>query len=402
MKFVLNTALKNLRHKPLRACILGLIVLFLTLTLFIGGFVINSLQSGLSGYQERLGADIIVTPSSAQGHGTVDNVLLQGITGNYYLPAKSLDKLAEIEGIETMSSQFYLTSAKASCCSVRVQIIGFDPETDFSIQPWIAESVSQSIEDGDILIGSEVSMPADGKIKFYGKNYHVAAQLAKTGTGLDNAVYANMNTIVQMAQDASVGEEREAFRNIDIKKTASAILIKVKSGYDIQSVADDINIYIPKVKATPSQSMIATISDVLQGISLIIGLLTGGIWLLSVVIMIAVFVMLSHERKKEFAVMRVIGATRSMMLKIMGSEAGIVSIIGSLIGVLLSYILAFPVSEMIRSNLSMPVTMPDVGTLLWITAGAVLIPAAAGVITALISAVRITKSETGLLLREDA
>ena len=66
----------------------------------MGGYLIISLQNGLEGYRARLGADIVVVPSSSQRHGTVDNVLLQGITGNYYIPQDSLKKLESIKGIE--------------------------------------------------------------------------------------------------------------------------------------------------------------------------------------------------------------------------------------------------------------------------------------------------------------
>ena len=116
MSFIIKTSLKNIRRKPRRFVLLGMILLVMSVTLFGGAFVTVSLQNGLSAYQQRLGADIIVTPSSAQGHGTVDGILLQGISGNYYMSPSELEKLRSIEGIEAMSAQFYLTSAKASCC----------------------------------------------------------------------------------------------------------------------------------------------------------------------------------------------------------------------------------------------------------------------------------------------
>ena len=93
MKFSIGIAIKNIIRRPVRTALMCIIVFILSFSALLRGYLIISLQNGLGGYRARLGADIIVVPSAAQGHGTVDNVLLQGITGNYYLPGSSLEKL---------------------------------------------------------------------------------------------------------------------------------------------------------------------------------------------------------------------------------------------------------------------------------------------------------------------
>ena len=49
------------------------------------------------------------------------------------------DKLTGINGIEKLSAQYFLVSANAECCTVQVQIIGFDEESDFTVKPWLKE-----------------------------------------------------------------------------------------------------------------------------------------------------------------------------------------------------------------------------------------------------------------------
>ena len=68
-----------------RAAALALLVLFLSFTVFAGAVCVISLQRGLSSYQNRLGADIVVIPNSAKGHGTVDDILLQGMADRFHL-----------------------------------------------------------------------------------------------------------------------------------------------------------------------------------------------------------------------------------------------------------------------------------------------------------------------------
>lgn len=402
MRFSSGIALKNIRRRPVRSVLMCLIVMFLSFTLFLGGYLIISLQNGLDGYRARLGADIVVVPSSSQGHGTVDNVLLQGITGNYYIPKDSLKKLDGIDGIEKKTEQFYLTSAKASCCSARVQIIGFDPETDFTVLPWINSSIGTEVSDGDIIIGSDIAYPADGSLRFYGESYRVAGQLERTGTGLDNAVFTNRNTIKNMARCAADTLEREALKGIDPENAVSCVLIKVKEGVDASAVADDINIHVSKVRATPSASMIGSVAQGFRNVSAFIGIVTAGIWMIAFVIIIAVFALMMNERKKEFAVLRVAGASGKMIVSAVSAEAAFLSLAGSLAGLAVSLIMTAPLSESIRAHFSLPFMQPDVSLLIVLSVGAVIMPLATGVLTAVLSAVRITKNETGLLLREDA
>ncbi len=402
MSFVIRTALKNIKGKPFRSAVMIFLVMLLSFALFSGAFIILSLQNGLSAYKARLGADIIVVPSSASGHGTVDDILLQGITGNYYMNKKQLEKLDTIEGIEVSSKSFFLTSAKASCCSVRVQIIGFDPDTDFTVMSWIKESFSEKIGDNQLVIGADVTVPADHIIRFYGKNYNVAAVLDRTGTGLDSAVYVNMNTVKQMAEDASRLSAADGLEGIDPSSAASAVHIKVKEGYDINDVTDDINIHVPKVMASSSRSMISSVSEGLSGVSNMTGFLVGAVWVMSLVIIIAVFAMVSNERKKEFAVLRTVGASKRILFGIMCAEAVVESVIGALAGLLAALLAGISLSGLIKASLGLPFVTPDTASYTVICVCSLFLSAAAGIITAFLSAVRITGNETGLLLREDA
>ena len=399
--FAFNTAWKTVKRKPFRAFAMGVLVMLLSLVLFVGAYIVISLQRGLFEYQARLGADIVIVPSSAVGHGTVDDILLQGITGNYYMSGKDVEKVKAVDGIESVTTQFFLTSAKASCCSTRVQIIGFDPETDFSIQPWIKDSYSKTILDGDVIAGANINVPADRNITFYGQEYHVAAQLDETGTGLDSAVYANMNTVKQMAGNAAMLLETSPFREVSIDTAASAVLLRVKDGYDIQSVTDDINIHINKVQASSARSMVSQISEGLGGVSNTIGLMVVIIWILAVVILIVAFALVSNERKKEFAVLRVMGASRKILFHVMGAEAFIVSMGGAIIGLIISAVVMTGLSDSLQNALGLPFFAPKIGTLIALALGALLLSVSAGLLTALYSAHRITKSETGLLLKEN-
>ena len=292
MKFGLWLAGRNIRRRPLRSGTLMLLAAFLAFSVFAGSLVVRSLQNGLKSYEARLGADVVVIPSEAAIKGGLESILLQGVPGYFYMNESVMAKVAAMDGVEAVTPQFFLATAKASCCSMPIQLIGFDPETDFTVRPWIRKSYSGSIGYGDIVIGSHVTMPTDGVLTFYGQDLRVAAQLDETGTALDNAVYTTMETARAIVRDAeALGYQY--LGKISAEQAISAVMVKVQEGYPIESVCGDINIHVRKADATESKSMIAGIAGGLNNVSRLVGGLTAVIWVLARGIHAAAFVLIA-------------------------------------------------------------------------------------------------------------
>lgn len=401
MKFERQLARRNLSRRPVRTAALILLAAFLSFSVFVGSMIVLSLQNGLESYESRLGADIVVVPYEARSHGTLESILLQGIPGYFYMDETYLDQVRAISGVESASPQFYLASASAGCCSVAVQIIGFDPDTDFSIQPWIRESYSRDLGDGDVIVGSGITVPKNRILRFYNQDCRVVASLDQTGTGLDTAVYANMNTI-QALMAGSQAEGFDYFGGADPQRTISSIMVKVKDGCSIESVANDINIHVRHVEATQAKTMVSSIAGGLTNVSRIIGGLTAMIWALAIVILILAFVMISHERTREFAILRVMGASQRMLSGLLRWEAAFISLVGAVLGVAVGALVVFPFSSLIRGKLDLPYLMPGSGVVLGLLVGSVVLAVAAGSLTSAISAYRISRIDTGLILREGA
>lgn len=400
MKFANSLAWKNMKRKPGRTAALILLAAFLAFSVFGGSIVVKSLQNGLDSYESRLGADVIIVPNQARSHGSIESILLQGIPGYFYMEDSVLEKARNTEGVEVATPQFYLASASAGCCSVSVQVIGFDPETDFTIKPWIRESYSGDFGDGDLIVGSNIEIPSTRKLTFYNVECNVAAKLARTGTGLDNAVYANMNTIRQM-MESSVLLGFDYFSDVPAENAISSVMIKVADSYDIDQVTGDLNIHIRRVEATQAKTMISGIAEGLTGVSRVIGVMVLMIWLLSIVIMIVAFAMIVNERKKEFAVLRVVGASQKMLSRLLVSEAGMISLIGAVIGVGAASLVIFPFLGLIREQLDLPMLLPGLPVILVLLVLSIAVAVIAGALTSAISVRKITRGETGLILRED-
>ena len=401
MRSINSLPIKNLVRKPARSLALIFISAFLALSAFGGTVMVMSLSNGINSLSARLGADIIVTPYAATSQVSYDSVIIQGKPGQFYMDSKYYEEIkTEIEGIDKITAQFYLASAKASCCSSRLQIIGFDPATDFSIQPWVEKSYSDKLGLYDAVVGSDVTPNTDMTVEIYGKTLHVQAVLDKTGTELDSALYVDIDTMKELIRAHNEKNPNQE-KTIDPDNVVSSILIKVADGYDIDEVAGDINLHVRQVKAIRTQNMISGVSESLSGVSAAVSLLMVVVWILSAVILSIVFTMNINERKKEFAVLRVLGASRVKLAGLVFREAALYGFLGSLLGAGLTVLITALFTPAIENMIGLPFLLPPVPVMLIAGALTVVLTIAAGAVTAASSAVKISKIDTGLILRGD-
>ena len=401
MRSINSLPIKNLVRKPARSLALIFISAFLALSAFGGTVMVMSLSNGINSLSARLGADIIVTPYAATSQVSYDSVIIQGKPGQFYMDSKYYEEIkTEIEGIDKITAQFYLASAKASCCSSRLQIIGFDPATDFSIQPWVEKSYSDKLGLYDAVVGSDVTPNTDMTVEIYGKTLHVQAMLDKTGTELDSALYVDIDTMKELIRAHNEKNPNQE-KTIDPDNVVSSVLIKVADGYDIDEVAGDINLHVRQVKAIRTQNMISGVSESLSGVSAAVSVLMVVVWILSAVILSIVFTMNINERKKEFAVLRVLGASRVKLAGLVFREAALYGFLGSLLGAGLTVLITALFTPAIENMIGLPFLLPPVPVMLIVGALTVVLTVAAGAVTAASSAVKISKIDTGLILRGD-
>ena len=392
-------AVKNLLGRPGRTAALFFLVLLLSLTLCGGGLVLSSLRTGLGSLENRLGADVIVMPAKAALKTDLDTLFLQGTIGPYYMSMSTVDKIAKTEGIDRLSTQIFLSSMRASCCSIPIQVIGFDPESDFTVSSWLKESRQESLDDGRLLVGSRVNANPGESIKLYNISCPVAGQLQSTGTGLDTAVYCTLPTIRTLMTAA---EDLGGYSPIsgDPSETVSAVYIKVKEGVDPKDVADSINVHVRKVKAVQTRSVITTVAGSLSGLERILTLLIIAAAVLVWLVLFAAFTLMTGERKKEFATLRLCGLSRGRLAGLVFREAAIVSLLGSAAGVGLSLLLVHAFSGALGNALGLPFLLPSAGTAAALALAAFLGCLLAGPLAAAVSARKLSRADTGLILRE--
>jgi putative ABC transport system permease protein len=374
--------------------------MFLAFSALGGSLLVYGLKSGLGNLESKLGADIMVVPYEATTKSTFSDMILQGNPGYFYMSDSIMDKVNSFEGIGQISSQFYLASTSSGCCDYKVQIIGYDPDTDFTITPWLKDNYSGDVNDFEIIVGNQLNVFPGDTLRFFDVTCTVVAKLEETGSYLDTAVYTNMNTIRSMIQGAK-DNGMHTFDEVNPDNLVSSILINVADGYSIEEVLNNINIHVKKAEAVRTQNMLSDVSEGLINISSIISVLLIAIWFFSLMVLFIIFSMIGNERKKEFAILRGMGASRKELSNIMIKESLYIVSIGSLAGAVIASITLLLFGNIIRSSLNLPFLLPGVYIFAGLFVCSVVTSIIAGVISSAMCVSKVSHVDTALVLRGD-
>ena len=322
--------LMTIRAHPVRSIIIAVLALAQAACVFGGLILVGAMRAELTLAERRLGADLVVYPTACLNQVEKKRLLMLGTPVGCHQPRSALARMSSNEDIAAVSYQLYVSEMLADG-STR-WIVGFEPETDFALSPWIAEGEGTSLPRGSVLVGSAVP-GADGQtLSVFGRERPIGAHLLTTGSELDDAVFVSMDTLTDVMADArAAGEDIDA--SLDPSADYSAALVRASDSDAIESVTNWINLYVRKVSAVhATEALVGAASGIRAHRGVAIGVL-GATWLVLLGALIIVQVSLMNERMQELAVWRSIGASRSIMSCVMLSESALLHVAGALVGV---------------------------------------------------------------------
>ncbi|MBB2182674.1 FtsX-like permease family protein [Lachnospiraceae bacterium MD1] len=387
----------NIRRKTLRSGCLMIIVAVLSFVMFGGTILSLSLENGLKSMKSRLGADLIVVP--LEYDKGMEAILLKGEPSCFYFKRSVQEKITHLDGISQITSQFFLTSLSAECCDLPIQLIAFDPETDFTVQPWITQVYDEEISEGAVIIGSDINVDNNSYIKFYGENYKIAAKMEKTGTGLDQTVFTNMKTMEKLFEGAKKAG-LNFLEDISPEYSISSVLIKAEDGYDRKTLIKDIRRELGGVQIIETQNMITNIASNLESFAVVIKIFAALFFGIAFITLLLMFSIIANERKKEFAVFRTLGATRGRLTSTLLLESLYISSTGGIIGILSAVIIVLSFHVYISERLGLPYLQPETYVVALVLIVTFLVVSSIGPLASVYSAVKISRQETYLTLRE--
>lgn len=333
----------------------------LSFTIFAGTMLSGSLYQGADNLKKRLGADIAVVPKGQES--AYEAVLLNGEPVECSFERKYESIIRGTEGVEKVTPVIYLASLNASCCSVPIQIIGYDPETDFVTSPWISDKYTSGNSDGDLIVGCNIAINEENTLTFFGRTYNVGARLNKTGTGMDKSVYVSFDVMEQLIKDAKEKGvqfgDGEGYDETVTDRYVSAFMVDIADDHNLDAVAGSLLMEVPGA-VVKSKKVFQSVTD---GIGLITSVIRAIIYLAFAGITFVTVILHIYRvgnRKKEWAVYRMIGGSKGWILKLIFTETVTLSFLGAVVGVLLAALFYFPFCDYISQQIKFPFIIPQV------------------------------------------
>lgn len=351
---LLYLAAQNLRRKPFRSFVTIAIVGLAAGTLFSATLLIGSVQRSLEVGMERLGADILVVPEGSQESG--EAALITGSPTSFYMEGPLLEEVRAIQGIEQASPQLFIESMVSSqCCTGHVQLVGYDPATDFVVGPWLEQNLNRPLEHDEVVVGSLILANKGEQVHFYGRSFNVAGVLDATGMGADESVFMRMEDAYLMATESS--EMAESPLDIDPGQISS-VLVKVTPGATVDQVAQRIRTSVPGTMAITANELSRSVTDRLSGFLRGFFMLDAIVWVMSLLTIAAIFSMIVNERQREIGLIRAMGGSRNFVFRLMLAEALMLTAIGGMAGIFVGGAGLFIFKAIITSSLGIPYLWP--------------------------------------------
>ena len=395
---LLRLALKNIEDNAFRSWIVaicaGLVVAFI-----IGAtLVINGSQESMQKVMERLGADITVIPSGNQT--IVEQAFLMGVPVDIWMNRDVVDEIAAMEGVAIVSPQLFLSTMRgASCCSVSdMFMVAYDPATDFTVHPWMEDNLGRELKLGEAIGGVYIS-DSEGRddILVYGYSIELLGNLEPTGSGLDQSLFFTYETAMDIARLSPMQAERELMINPNAISTA---LVRLEDTADPFLVAQEIEASIPGINAITSANLFREQRERVDSLVNSVTSLSIIAWVMALVLIGFVTSTAISSRTREIGVLRVLGATRTEVIKTLLLESSLLTIGGSLVGIIFAIVVITLFRNLIMNTLEVPIYIPSMGELLLLMLIVVGLSLASVFLATLIPILRISNQEPSTSIKE--
>jgi len=277
-------------------------------------------------------------------------------------------------------------------------MIAYDPETDFTVRPWLEKQLPGGLGLGEVIGGDYISATeGDDGILVYGDLVKLKGNLEPTGTGLDQSLFFTKDTAADIAR---VSLTKAVQPLIIPPDQVSAVMIKTKPGSNNEQIAVEIYRSVPGVFPIESAKLFQSSRAQLTSLLNMVVIMMALVWPLAILLIGIVYLMAANERRRELGVLRALGATSRYVFESLLAEAGLLAFCGASVGVFLAVLAIYLFRRLIMTSLGVPFLLPSLGSLA-IQIGIGLMLAMLSVFLAvLFPALKVSRQDPAIAMRE--
>ena len=332
-----SLALQNLSRCKARTTLLVAAVAISSAIVFTGVVMMRSIETSMAIGFSRLGADLMVVAQHALTNITA--ALLTVEPTSETLDADLLAR-AQLDGIGRAAAQrvFRTEQSDFGGQGESVDLIGYDPERDFTIQPWITERLSRPTRSGDVILGAAREIPLGTQIVLFGKPFQVYAKLGRSGVGThERGIFMPSADLLALAP--AIKQQTGQTPPMLEPGKVSGFLIELAPGATELQLRFALVAHLSGIKVISGGALLTGIR---QGITALLG---GAVSLVSMMfastalLVSVLFSAIVTERRGELGLLKAIGAKRTQIVGMVLTEAILATGIGGLCGVVFGMLL---------------------------------------------------------------
>lgn len=400
-RLLLSLALQNLGRRKARSLLLVAAVALGSGVVFTGAVLMRSIDRSMEVGFTRLGADMMVVPEGALTNITASLLVVEPT--ELVLDADTLAK-AGIASLGRVAAQKIVRVEHSGIGSHHetADLIGFEPDRDFTVQPWLSEKLNRPMQAGDVILGAARDGTLGAQLLIFGKPHVVYGRLGRTGVGThERGVFMSFATLEALADAIGGHGSRPEVLN---PGKVTGFLAELAPGATPLQARFAILSSVRGVKVVAGDT---TLSGIRQGLA---ALLDGIVALMalmfaSTALMVSVlFSAIVTERRGELGLLKAIGARRGQVLGMMVTEAVLATGVGGLLGVVVGVLVMRLFERSLvyyLENVGVPFVWVDPPRMMAFAAGAVVLACIIGALAVIWPAWRASRRDAYDLVRSE-
>ena len=186
-----------------------------------------------------------------------------------------------------------------------------------------------------------------------------------------------------------------------VDKAVSNVLVEVEKGYQAEDVAAYINAMgdMREVGAVTPAGLTSKMKATLGSTTNYMFGFLGLFWVTGIIVLVAVFAATANERKRELATLRILGARKAELVKLLMTEAAMLGASGGAVGVFLGALIMYPFAGLIQSNMQLPYLPTGWATGICLALACLIFSTLTAVIAAALATRKVLSKETYLTFR---
>ena len=360
----------GIRNKPGRNLATLFCFAFIAANIFSGQILLAGAAGSIESGVTRMGADHLVVPSQymvfLRGAGPNNTfAIIMAEPSNYRIKSDIMVRIGNVPGVSAMSPQLYVSTLNLPELSPEpVDIYGIDPETDFTIQPWLKKPLNNQLKPGEVIVGSGIAGDVSTRIFAGGQIYTIAGSLDPTQSSIDRTIFLRLDDAYALAETKGI-VPLSAPRIVP--GDVNAVLIRDSNREDREVIGTRIRRLFSSSPDYKYVSVIGrhfTLDPVAEDIQAIPGLLSSisaFVVIIALPLIALIAAMVAHERQREIGLLKAMGAKRNIVFFLVIAESLVLAATGGIIGVGVSLCAFFLMNALgiLNSALQVSFRMPS-------------------------------------------